>query len=115
MTEEGGMIPRFSRKETIVLGMLVAILIGINLINFIGRRRMEKNLALVIEEGQSPVSLNEAGLADLEGLPGVGPALAERIVAYRGAAGGFRTLDDLKNVKGVGEKLFQKILPFIKL
>jgi competence ComEA-like helix-hairpin-helix protein len=109
------MIPRFSRKETIVLLVLVGVMMGVNLVNYIGRRRMEKSLALVIEEGQMPVSLNEASSGDLEGLPGIGPALAERIVAYRNAAGGYQRLDELKKVRGVGDKLFQKILPFIKL
>jgi len=109
------MIPKFTRKETIVLFVLIAVLIGLNLVNYIARRRMEKSLAVVIEEGQTPVSLNEAGPGDLEGLPGVGPTLADRIIEYRNAAGGYRSLDDLKKVKGVGEKLFRKILPFIKL
>ena len=57
----------------------------------------------------APVNLNQAGVADLQVLPGVGPALAERIVAYREAEGPFQDIDQLANVKGVGAKKLEKI------
>lgn len=98
-----------------MLSVLCAMLVAINAINFINRRKLEKSLALVIEEGQTPVSLNCAVSSDLEDLPGIGPGLAERIITFRAECGGFQNLDDLKKVKGIGEKLYQKILPFIKL
>jgi competence protein ComEA len=50
------------------------------------------------------INLNTATLADLDTLPGIGPALAQRIVSYRDAHGGFRTVDDLQNVPGIGPK-----------
>jgi len=109
------MIPKYSRKEIFVLSVLIAALVVINAVNFINRRKLDKSLTMVIEEGRAPVSLNSAGSSDLEDLPGIGPALAERIIAFRTECGGYRNLDELKKVKGVGEKLFQKILPFIKL
>jgi competence ComEA-like helix-hairpin-helix protein len=109
------MIPKFSRKEIIVLSVLIVTLVAVNAVNFINRRKLEKGLALVVEEGQAPVSLNTAGSSDLEDLPGIGPALAERIIAFRAESGGYRNLDELKKVKGIGEKLYLKILPFIKL
>jgi competence ComEA-like helix-hairpin-helix protein len=109
------MIPRFSKKEIIVLSVLIIALIAINAVNFINRRKLGKNLTLVVEEGLAPISLNSAETSDLEDLPGIGPALAERIIAFRTKRGGYRDLNELKNVKGVGEKLYQKIRPFIKL
>jgi len=109
------MISKFSRKEIFVLAVLIAALVVINAVNFINRRKLEKSLALVIEEGRAPVSLNCAGSSDLEDLPGIGPALAERIIAFRTECGGYRNLDELKKVKGIGENLYKKILPFIKL
>jgi competence protein ComEA len=50
----------------------------------------------------APVHLNGADAAALDGLPGIGPATAARIVAWRAAHGGFRRLDDLLDVPGIG-------------
>ena len=50
----------------------------------------------------APVSLNRAGVADLESLPGIGPKTAAAIVAHRQAHGPFRAVDDLVVVRGVG-------------
>lgn len=52
------------------------------------------------------VSLNTADAAALEELPRIGPALAERIVAWRETNGAFSSVDDLRNVSGIGEKVF---------
>lgn len=56
------------------------------------------------EQASSLVNLNTATAGELESLPGIGPALAERIVAFREEVGGFRTIDDLLDVSGIGEK-----------
>lgn len=52
------------------------------------------------------VNLNRAGIAQLQQLPGIGPAMAQRILAYRRDKGGFSSIEDLKNVSGIGEKRF---------
>ncbi|MCX5891804.1 MAG: helix-hairpin-helix domain-containing protein [Deltaproteobacteria bacterium] len=55
-----------------------------------------------------PLDLNVASATDLDALPGIGPALAERIVAYRQKHGPFKKVDDLIQVSGIGqEKLAQ--------
>ncbi len=56
-----------------------------------------------------PIPLNRATAEDLGGLPGVSPTLAGRIIEYREAHGGFSSLDELKEVKGIKEKTFEKI------
>ena len=55
------------------------------------------------EEGPGPLSLNQADASALQGLPGVGPVLAERIVAFREANGPFEQIEDLLDVPGIGE------------
>src|SRR4051794_28320792 len=56
-----------------------------------------------------PVSLSSAAVAQLDPLDGIGPTLAARIVAYRTAHGGFRSIDELKQVEGIGEKRFASL------
>jgi competence protein ComEA len=48
-------------------------------------------------------------MEELERLPGIGPVLAERIVEYRQTAGGFRRVEQLKLVKGIGAKKFERV------
>jgi competence protein ComEA len=55
------------------------------------------------------VNINTASVAQLETLPGVGPALAGRIVEHRQKSGNFRTTQELMNVKGIGEKNYARI------
>jgi competence protein ComEA len=59
------------------------------------------------------INLNSASVAQLEALPGVGRATAERIVEYRQKNGGFKKPEDLMNVRGIGEKSFLKLKPLI--
>lgn len=57
----------------------------------------------------SPVNLNTATAADLEKLPGIGPATAARIIEYRQKNGNFKKAEELMNVQGIGEKTFLKL------
>ena len=63
----------------------------------------------------SPVrtGINTASAKDLERLPGIGPALAGRIVAYRQQHGRFSRADQLIEVKGIGPKTFEKMTPWV--
>ena len=60
-------------------------------------------------ERPAPLNLNAATEAQLEALPGIGPATATRIVEYRKKNGAFKKVEDLMNVKGIGEKSFLKL------
>lgn len=61
----------------------------------------------------SPVNLNTATVAQLETLPGIGKSTAERILEYREKSGGFKKVEDLMNVRGIGEKSFLKLKPLV--
>jgi competence protein ComEA len=61
----------------------------------------------------APVNLNTATVEQLATIPGVGPRMAERIIDYRQKNGGFKKVEDLMNVSGVGEKSFLKMKPLI--
>ena len=59
------------------------------------------------------VDVNAAGVAALERLPGVGPALAQRIVDHRRVHGRFRTADELQDVRGIGPGLYDSLRDYV--
>ena len=69
--------------------------------------------AKLTDPAQGKVNLNTGSLEDLQKLPGIGPAMAERVIAWRKENGGFQNAEDLLQVSGIGEKKFAKIQPFI--
>ncbi|MGE5849415.1 MAG: ComEA family DNA-binding protein [Candidatus Methylomirabilota bacterium] len=63
----------------------------------------------------SPLNLNTADAEALQTLPGVGPALAERIVAYRWEHGPFQAVEDLLQVPGIGPRRWERIRPIVRV
>lgn len=61
------------------------------------------------------VDLNTASAAELQGLPGIGPVLAERIVAHRARAGGFGSVQDLLEVPGIGPATLTEAGPYLRI
>jgi competence protein ComEA len=61
------------------------------------------------------VNLNTATAQQLESLPGIGPATAQRILEYRQKSGGFKKVEELMNIRGVGEKSFLKLKPLVTI
>ena len=76
-----------------------------------GSRSVQLNAPTKIPGGK--INLNTATLAELDTLPGIGPAIAQRIIDYRAQNGDFKTIDDLKKVRGIGDALFNQIKDLI--
>ena len=62
---------------------------------------------------KAKVNINTAGQAELESLPRIGPKVAQRIIEYRNQNGGFKKVEDIMKVKGIGEKTFDRIKDLI--
>ena len=63
----------------------------------------------------SVININTASESELEQLPGIGPSISSRIVEYRNKNGKFKSIEDIKNVTGVGDSKFEKIKDLIKV
>ncbi len=63
--------------------------------------------------GIAPVDINRATADELTVVPGIGKATAERIVAFRDEHGPFKRTEDLLKIRGIGEKSFQKLRPYL--
>jgi competence protein ComEA len=66
-------------------------------------------------DGSGAISLNQASAAELQTLPGIGPVLADRIVAWRTSNGPFRSIDELAEVSGIGNAVMAQVRPLLRL
>jgi len=60
-------------------------------------------------QGSDKVNINTATAEELDALPGVGPSIAQRIIEYRTTNGPFQSIEDIKNVRGIGDATFEKL------
>jgi competence protein ComEA len=61
------------------------------------------------------VNVNTASVEELQLLPGIGEARAQALVELRELRGGFKSLDELKQVKGIGDTSLERLRPFVRL
>ena len=106
--------------ERLCLFLLVSsFLVGLGLVQY---RRQQPSFTLQVLSEKPPlpvssptISLNSATEEEFARLPGVGPKLAERIIAARARQGPFTRIDQLLSVKGMGQKLYKRILPYLTI
>lgn len=65
------------------------------------------------QKGSTPVNINTATAEELQTLPRIGPAMAQRIIAWREAHGGFRSVDELDAVPGIGPSMLENLRPLV--
>jgi len=120
----------------LVVGLLVAYLLYRLLAEYLRpmRIKLEEQLSPVTPDREPPpppaapiappprplpepdlLNLNQADVASLVALPGIGPALAERIVTYRQQVGAFASFEDLTDVPGIGPALVERLRALVTL
>jgi len=73
-------------------------------------------VAGVSTENQSDkININTADIGGLDKLPGIGPAKASDIITYRESHGGFKSIEEINNVKGIGDATFEKMKDMITI
>ena len=80
-----------------------------------GEQSDTRETSVSAAQDERKVELNSADRAALESLPGVGPRTAELIIEYRKEHGGFDKVEDLMNVKGIGERTFLRLRELVQI
>jgi competence protein ComEA len=107
--KEPAQFDRGSSSEILETGTLVNITKELPEVVKVKLGRMASNKLLVFS---IPLDLNQVTAEDLSLIPGIGESLAREIVAHRKRRKGFRSVEELKNVKGIGEKNYQAFKTF---
>lgn len=113
-------------ERVVIIFLIFGILLGLGVIAYrklhssvnveIKNFRIEDEYKSDVDEyidTSSVVNINEAGIEDLMRLKGIGPITARRILDYRSGKGRFSSKEEIKNVDGIGYKLFEKIKDYI--
>ena len=68
-----------------------------------------------LDHSHASININQASAQDFEKLPGIGPEIARRIVAYRDKHGPFRRVEDLLVIRGIGPRKWKAIRPYLRI
>jgi comEA protein len=99
------------RQLSLVLGSLLILLLAMSAPAAAQDKPAAK--AKTAAAPSAPINLNTATVQQLEALPGVGARTAQLIVEHRQKNGGFKKVEELMNIKGIGEKSFLKLKPMV--
>jgi len=99
-------------NSTLNTGSKIAVIRDQKQILTIELARMEPDKCIVFS---IPLNLNEVEEHHLTLIPGIGPRLAQRIVQYRSKKGGFRKIEELKNIRGIGEKKLRNLERYLTI
>jgi len=66
-----------------------------------------------VRAAKGKLNVNRASISELDALPGVGPAIAQRIIEYRNSNGGFKSIEELNNVSGIGDEKYKEMKDLI--
>lgn len=95
------------RRLGFLIALVAALAMGSHTADAAAQQKSSKSKADAAPS--APLNLNTATVAQLEALPGVGSATAKLIVEHRQKNGGFKKVEELMNIKGIGEKSFLKL------
>ena len=95
-------------ERRVILFLATVALIGSG-IDFLAARYAPVKTLVILDANIGKVSLNAADKRSLMSVPGIGEKLASRIIAYRQENAGFKSIDELRNIKGISEYRYGKI------
>ena len=99
----------YERKVLLCIGLLI---LGGGALRF-SHVRLQEPVPQEIVTRPPHININTASAQELTVLPGIGPAIASRIIEYRKCYGGFHTLEDVQKVKGIGPKKAEAIRGYV--
>jgi len=107
-------------KEAEAASINFAMHVSDEMVIYVPRKGESTEGYVPIQNGQQSqdkqtVNLNTAAAGELETLPGIGPSKAEAIIEYRDTNGPYKSIEDLKNISGIGDKTFEKLKELISV
>lgn len=107
-----------SRNRGYILIALLVSVMGLNISAriFLNMRTSPVEILQTSSSGSRElININTASAEQLTSLPGIGPVRAEDIILYREENNGFKSLEDIMNIKGIGKKTFDSLSPFLRI
>ncbi len=108
----------FTKQERLVLKVILTVIVFGGVAGLIFSKMPAVDQALSFLDRpvtRAAIDLNTSDREKLLSVPGIGPALAQRILTQRELKGGFRSLEELRTIPGIGPKTFLRITPYLRI
>jgi comEA protein len=102
-------------RHLLVASVLLVVVVGYPGVYWAEAMQFQTRSSQPSADERPAIDLNTAGRTALDSLPGVGPRTAELIIEYRTESGGLKKVEDLMNVKGIGEATFLRIRELVRV